>query len=208
MRSASGRGRRLAGGAAAFAAVGLAASPAWAHGSASLGDFYSGLSQPVYHLESLLLLLAFGLCVGQHTERPQLAALVTFVGATLAGSAAGLLDVTIPGALWSVRLGTIALGLLTAASWFPPLWLAIVLGGVLGVAQGNFGSAGDSALIARPVVFSLGLGVGPILVTSWFVALADRFRARWLEIGFRVVGSWLATIAMLIASLAAARPAP
>jgi hydrogenase/urease accessory protein HupE len=133
---------------------------------------------------------------------------VTFVGATLAGSAAGLLDVTIPGALWSVRLGTIALGLLTAASWFPPLWLAIVLGGVLGVAQGNFGSAGDSALIARPVVFSLGLGVGPILVTSWFVALADRFRARWLEIGFRVVGSWLATIAMLIASLAAARPAP
>ena len=198
--------RSLAGSSAAFAAILLAASPASAHGSPTLGDFYSGLSQPLYHPESLLLLLALGLWVGQRAERPQLAGLVAFVLATLAGAAAGLMGVSAPAALWSVRLGTIALGLLTAARWFPPLWLAVAIGALLGAAQGNFGAAGDPAEIARPVVFSLGLGVAPLLVTSWFVALADRFRTRWMEIGFRVVGSWLATIAMLVASLAAARP--
>lgn len=191
-----------------LAALLLAASPASAHGSASLGDFYAGLSQPLYHLESLLLLLALGLWVGQRAEREQLAGFVAFVAASLVGASASLLGVTTPAALWGVRLGTIALGLLTAARWFPPLWLAVALGAVLGAAQGSFGAGGDRGEIARPLVFTIGLGVAPLLVASWFVALADRFRARWMEIGFRVVASWIATIALLVAALAAARPSP
>jgi hypothetical protein len=46
------------------------------------------------------------------------------------------------------------------------------------------------------------------VVASWFVALAGRFRAPWVQIGFRVAGSRIATIALLVSALAWTRSPP
>ena len=184
------------------------ASPGWAHGSANLGDFYSGLSQPIFHLESLLLLLAVGLWVGQTRADSQLAAPLAFAGASLIGGVIALLDVPFPAALWIVRCGALGVGLLVALRWNPPfagmLGLAIILGG----GQGHFAAYLDRTEVGRPLLFALGLGLAPVLVTSWFVALADRFRAVWIQVAFRVVGSWIATIALLVLVLALTQRAP
>gem|GEM_PF-348941 len=182
---------------ASAAALLLAASPAWAHGTSNLGDFYSGLAQPVFHLVSLLLLLTLGLSAAQMPEGQRLEMPLAFSVGTLAGAFAGLAGVAVPGTEGVVQGGTLCLGILVAARWRLPLPAALLAGGLLGLAQGHFGTFGDRETVGRPLLYALGQGLAPVLLASWFVALADRFQAAWLQIAIRVAGSWIATIALL-----------
>ena len=47
----------------------LVAAPAYAHGSAQIGDFYQGLFQPVFHPEFLLGAVAIALWSTQQQQR-------------------------------------------------------------------------------------------------------------------------------------------
>jgi hydrogenase/urease accessory protein HupE len=193
--------RTLAAPAAVFFAVALAAGPARAHGATNVGDFYAGLMQPVYHLESLLLLLALGLFGGQAPAERRHAAPLAFAAATLVGAAVALLGGALPQAAWLVRGGSAALGLLVAARWIPGLRLSLLLAIALGVGQGQYAALGDRADLARPWLYALGLALGPLVVSGWLIALAERARAFWMQVGWRVVGSWIATIALLVMAL-------
>jgi hydrogenase/urease accessory protein HupE len=193
--------RGVAAPAAAFAAIALAAGPAHAHGATDVGDFYAGLLQPVYHLESLLLLLALGLAAGQAPAERRHAVPLAFAGATLVGAAAALAGGALPQADWLVRGGSAALGLLVAARWIPDPRVALILALALGVGQGQHAALADRADLARPWLYALGLALGPLVVGGWLIALADRARAFWLQVGWRVAGSWIATIALLVAAL-------
>ncbi len=193
---------RRALGAATVAATLLVARPAGAHGAANLGDFYAGLAQPLFHPESLLLLLALGLWSGQTPAHPRFEAPLAFAAAAVIGGVTAILGVAVPGTLATVRCGALAIGALVALRWHPPFAGMLVIGALLGAAQGHFGAYADRADIGRPVLFAIGLGVGPVLVAGWFVALTDRFRAPWIQIGVRVAGSWIATISLLASVLA------
>lgn len=190
-----------------LAAGSLLAGPAHAHGAANLGDFYAGLAQPLYHPESLLLIVAFGLWIGQAPGDRKLPMLLAFAGAVLAGAALAFAGVAVPGMAWSVRGGALLVGGLVALRCVPPLAPVALLALLLGAGQGHVGSFADRQEVARPILYALGLGLAPLLVASWFILLAERYEARWLQVGFRVAGSWIATIALLVATLSLAKPA-
>lgn len=175
------------------------------HGATDVGDFYAGLAQPVYHLESLLLLVALGLFAGQAPAERRYAAPLAFAGATLIGAAAAVLGLELPGAVWVVRVGSLLLGLAIAARRGTALPVLLALGAVLGLGQGHYAALGDRADLARPALYALGLALGPLVTSGWLILLAERARAFWMQVGLRIVGSWIATIALLVSALALAR---
>jgi hydrogenase/urease accessory protein HupE len=190
---------------AALLAGALVPGAARAHGATNVGDFYAGLAQPLYHPESLLLLVALGLFAGQAPAERRYAAPVAFAAATLVGAAAALLGLEAPVAIWVLRAGTIALGLLVAARRSTATPVLLALGAVLGLAQGFHAAFGDRADLARPLLYALGLALAPLVTSGWLILLAERARAFWMQVGLRVVGSWVATIALLVSALALAR---
>ncbi len=193
------------GSALAIATVLLTASPASAHGSANFGDLYGGLTQPVFHPESLLLLLALALWTADHERGPEPKGLVAFTAGSVVGAVAGLLGAPVPAAEWLVRAGTLTLGLLVATRWLPPVAVILAAGAALGAAQGHVATYLEREEIARPLLYAIGVTLAPLIVSSWFVALSDRFRADWIGIAFRVGGSWLAAITLMTMGLALTR---
>jgi urease accessory protein len=200
VRRASGRRRSAPAPLLALALL-LAPAPVWAHGTVPIGDFYGGILEPVYHLESLLLLLAVALAATQLQGLDRGRFPLAFAAGSLAGALAGLGAVPLPGAAWAVRGGTLALGLAVAARRVPPGVAGLVVAVGLGAAQGHFGSFGDRAALSRPTLYALGLSLAPLLASGSALALADRFRAFWLEVAVRIAGSWIATVAILVAAL-------
>jgi hydrogenase/urease accessory protein HupE len=186
----------------------LAPGPARAHGATDVGDFYAGLAQPLYHLESLLLLLALGLFAGQAPPERRYAAPLAFAAATLVGAAAALLGLELPGAVWAVRAGSLVCGLAVAARLAPGLGVFAAAGLVFGLGQGHYAALGDRAELARPALYALGLALGPLVTSGWLILVAERARAFWMQVGLRVVGSWIATIALLVCALALASAGP
>lgn len=200
MRSPA-RARLLAAAGGALGSL-LAAAPASAHSSASMGDFYAGLLQPVFHLDSLMLLLTVGLWAGQmHTAARRLTGPPFFAAATVLGGIATLLGVHLAQPVWIERAGALVLGILVAARLTPPRPVVAALSIVFGLGHGLYGTFGEVNAFGRPSLYLLGLGLGPFLVTGWLVALADKVRAFWMQVGFRVIGSWIATIALLVSAL-------
>jgi len=213
------RGRRLAGfrlagfrlAAAGLAAAGLGLAlpvPACAHGGVALGDFYAGLLQPLFHPESLLGVLALGLLAGQRPERALWRVLLTFVVATSAGT---IVAQWLPEAAafgWTARATTLVMGVLVAASWAPPDPMLLGLTALAGVAHGQVATAPEVGTLARPILWVVGLPIGVLLITAHVVALMLKLRAFWAQIAFRVAGSWIATIVLLVSALALAKTPP
>jgi len=192
---------------AALLAVALPGS-ALAHGGVALGDFYAGLLQPFFHPESLLGVLALGLLAGQQPERALWRVLLTFVVATAAGTIAAQWLPEVAALGWTARATTLVMGVLVAASVAPPEPLLLALTAAAGVAHGHVATVPEVGTLARPILWVLGLPIGVLLVTAHVVALMLKLRAFWAQIAFRVVGSWIATIVLLVSALAFAGTRP
>jgi urease accessory protein len=193
--------------ACAATALTLAApQAARAHGSAALGEFWGGVLQPAFHPESLLLLLGVGLWVAQLREPTRWRLAIPFVVAAVGGGALGLAGAALPGFAWIVRGGALAAGLFVAAQRALPAAFLVGLAVLLGLGQGYAATFADRADLARPLLYLAGVGLAPLVVCGQLVMVADRFRAFWVGVAFRIAGSWIATIALLVASLELARP--
>ena len=188
--------------AAAFAL--LVQTSAHAHGaSAGMAGFGGGLIHPLITPAHLLLLLALGLWLGQ--QRPLALRLPAL--AFVPGAAVGLLATTrlaLPPA-WQVLLLCLALAaaLLLATAARLPSWAALPLLAGAGLALG-LDSGVDSADSATALVITLlatWLGLGLCLVNfAYYTALLPQ--RKWVQIGVRVAGSWLAAICLLVLAFA------
>jgi len=173
-------------------------APAQAHGSLAVGDFYTGMLDPLLHFESLLLVLVLALWAGQLAQRLAWQLPLGFVLAALLGTAAGLLGYAPVLGSAPLRLALLALGLLVAARLRLPVALAVPAAVVLGFAEGQQIGFDPQRAIARPGLFLAGLGVGLGLVFFHIVTRLVRYRPFWLQIGVRVLGSWMAAAALLV----------
>jgi len=199
-------GLRWSVGAAAVAlAVLLAPSPALAHGSMKAGEFYAGLSECVFHPESLFVVLAVLLWGSQQGETSLLRVPWTFAGAVGVGSAVASLGWDLPGGVWIARGGTLVLGLLVAARLGVPLAAGVAVAAVLGVAAGHAATWPDRAALVRPWLYALGLSTAVVVGWGYVASFALRFRAFWAEIAIRIAGSWIATVTLLVSVLAIAK---
>lgn len=196
--------RRLARPAFVAAAAG-SASAAWAHGEIKgVGAFYSGVLHPFISPAHLIALVALGLLFGQR-------------GVLASRQAMGALVAALAGGLWlSLRLQLpepdpllLALGILLglavvlARSW--PLWALVPLSALVGLAVG-LGSAPDGMAPAQRTAALVGTFVGATLCTACLAGVVHPLHQPWARVGVRVLASWLSASALLVLTLAFARP--
>ena len=174
----------------------------WLHGSLAMGELYSGLLQPVLHFESLLPILALALWAVQLGEPLLWQLPLVFAGAALAAAVAAVLGVALPAAAHVQSVAMLGFGALVAARLRLPAALALGLALVAGLAQGSVGAFGEPAAASRPVLYVTGFGLGLGLLLFHVENLAVRARKFWMQIGMRVVGSWIAAVGVLISVLA------
>jgi urease accessory protein len=178
---------------------------ALAHGSMQVGDFYGGLSQPLFHPESLLLVVVVLLWSVQRGAPLLVRGPAAFAIGVVAGSALAAASVACAPAVWCARAAALALGLLVAARIAIPAAIAVPLLAAIGVAAGHVATWPDRDALARPWLYSLGLGAGVAIAWGWIASFALRYRTFWAEVGLRILGSWIATVALLLSALALAR---
>ena len=201
----SPRLRRLAATALGCGVV-LSAAPALAHGSAAMGELYSGMLQPVLHFESLLPIVALALWSAQQPETLIWQLPLAFAGAALLAALLGLFSVAVPGAAQVQSAAMLGFGVLVAAQRRLPAPLALGLAGIAGLAQGYVGTFGEPAAAKSPVLYVTGFAIGLALLFFHIENLAVRARRFWMQIGLRVLGSWVAAVGMLISVLALRQP--
>lgn len=192
----SGRTRAVAG-ALLVLVPGLAA----AHTPiAGIGDFYNGMLHPLRVPAHLLAVLAVGLLIGQQRSRALQPAALAYLAATTTGLVGAGLGFVV-GLQPLLLAGAAVCGLLVA--WRPvlPVWIGVALGGLIGFAIGL--DSGPNLLeLQAKIAALLGAGITVYLVFLYATALADRLSARhWQQVAVRVVGSWIAAIALLVLSL-------
>jgi hydrogenase/urease accessory protein HupE len=190
--------------AAAVVAVALlfAATPAHAHGNANLGDFYAGLFQPFFHFEFLLGALAIVLWSTQQSGRAPFAICAGFAAGVFAGSAAALLGQHPAIAAWGPRAAMLIGGPLVATRLPLPIAIGTGLAIAAGLAHGNAATAAELGQIARPLLWTLGVGSGAALLGAYANAATQRWTAFWMQVGVRIAGSWITAIGLLVTVVA------
>jgi len=166
--------------------------------SAELGDFWSGALHPVTTPTHLLILVGLGLLCGRRTPLQLKGPVVAFLSASAAAlvlTVSGGITAVPPPVLITVAL---ALGLLLALDWDPPLPLlvgiftiaALVLGLDSAVEKGPPSTLAKTLLGTWICLAVLAIDI-PI-----YVGLGHHLS--WLRIALRIAGSWIAAVTLMM----------
>jgi urease accessory protein len=146
------------------------------------------------------VMIALGLWAGQQPPRAGWSAAASFLLATVAGAATAQLDILPPLRPIAVASSMALLGALTAARLQVPAWIAATLAAVAGFYQGVFGTLAHFQGGTGP--YSLpDLAVAAALLPVACLQLVQRLRAGWVQVVFRVLGSWIAAAGILLLAL-------
>jgi urease accessory protein len=193
---------RLAG----VAAAAGSASAAWAHGEIKgVGAFYSGVLHPFISPAHLIALIALGLLFGQRGVLASRQAMGALVAALALGLWLSLrLQLPEPDPLLLALGILLGLSVVLARSW--PSWALVPLAALVGLAVG-LGSAPDGMAPAQRTAALIGTFVGATLCTACLAGVVHPLHRPWARVGVRVLASWLSASALLVLTLAFARPA-
>ena len=162
-----------------------------------LGPVYDGVSHVLMSPEDLVPILALALLAGLNGPVAGRRSLFALTGAWLVGGIAGFLVAQPLVPAVATTASFLVLGVLTAADLRLSPALTTVLAAVVGLLHGWLNGAG----IAGSQREASGL-VGIAIVVFVLVALVSAFvmsrRAAWTRIAFRVAGSWVAAIGLLL----------
>ena len=176
-----------------------------AHPMTGVGDFYAGLLHPLTAVELALPLIALGLLTGQQHRDTAIRLIATVPLALGLGALLGL-ALPAPAGLQYANVGAmVVLGALVAAAPTLPAYAALAL---VAVPAATVGLANGAELGSElsAVRFVPGLALAGFLLVTYGVGAARRLRAPWMQMGFRVVGSWIAAVGILILGLEPAGP--
>jgi hypothetical protein len=175
-------------------------TPALAHSPImGIGGVPGGALHAMLIPEHGLGLLALGLVLGQQAWPQRRVGLTIFVAVLTCGLVAAAFAIGEGLAADVLLTATGVLGLLIAAAWVPP-----TLGWALAAIAGL-----TFALDSRPEVTSsqeavemlIGTGVAAVLIVAAIAELSFRLRGNAQAMVSRVMGSWIAAIAILVLSL-------
>lgn len=168
-----------------------------------LGQFYGGLLHVLLTLEHVLPLVVLGILAGFQGKAVAKKILLIAVIAALAGGVSGgwLRSAPAVEALNILNLTSfVVLGLLVAYGRELPFAVPAVLTAVFAFAQGSQNLADLSAVASRlhflPGVLAAIAGV--LLIAA---ALALSLPKNWMRLGFRIFGSWVAALGLLMMAL-------
>jgi hydrogenase/urease accessory protein HupE len=185
---------------AAAGLVTLSPLPAFAHPMQGVGDFYAGMLHPMITIETVLPIVALSLLAGQQRRESAIHLLAAFPAALFGGALLATVG-NAPPYLGIVQLIlTAGLGILVAFARSVPSWLLVALGAVLGISAG-WANAAEVVAHASRLRFSAGLAVVGLLLLVYGNGLVRNLRVEWTQIAVRVVGSWIATVSILVLGL-------
>jgi len=165
-----------------------------------VGDFYAGMLHPLTAIECVLPMIALSLLAGQQRRRSTIGILLSFPLACGAGASLG---VVFPSGSYFIVINTAAmavLGILVALARPLPISVCIGLSTALGLSLG-WANAAELTVGTSPYRFIPGLALVALLLISYGAGLVRRLSAPWAQVGFRVVGSWIATVGILVLGL-------
>jgi hydrogenase/urease accessory protein HupE len=174
--------------------------PTLAHVSGGgIVDSYSGLLHPFTEPLHIITIVGLGLMLSQQGRAVPPQGWISYTIAALLGLIASNAGLTLPVYLMLYPLAAI-LGLLVAIKPVLPrlicLLLSIIVGFTLGI-DSMTGVEGIGKLIVTVFSTTTGLGIALLIVIGW----GDYFSRDWQKIGIRVIGSWIATSALLVFTL-------
>lgn len=179
--------------------------PALAHSPIKgLNNFYNGVLHPALVPAHAMLLVAFGLFLGQGWGKsgwkPLFPALMSFLAAVVVGLIAAWFAED--GAAEAYVLATALLvGVVVAVAPSLPKVVYFVAAVIAGFVLGLDSAQGE--LIGKEKFVALfGSGVGIYFLSLYPIGLAETLqRVEWHRIAVRVVGSWVAASALLVLTL-------
>jgi hypothetical protein len=178
----------------------MSTTPALAHSPImGIGGVLGGILHALLIPEHGLSLLALGLVLAQQEQSPRRIGILTFTAALVCGLIAAAFAVGEALAADVLLAATGILGLLVVTMWIPryPVW---VLAAIVGLTL---------ALDSRPEVASseeslrmlVGSGLGAAVSLTIVAEVGFLLRSNAQRIVSRVMGSWIAAIAILVLSL-------
>jgi hydrogenase/urease accessory protein HupE len=194
------------------AAVGLGLAAAFLPQNASahspfpgIEGFYVGLLHPLSTPAQLLAILALGMALGWYWRQRFGLPWAVFAVALLIGILLGQLDLR-PGdeELPLLLIGIIAASLaaLHPGGFYPAVVALVGAGGLL---IGLLSTPDPGPMRATIITLAgsfFGANLAIFYVSGAVGALRERFTQHWITVGLRVVGAWIAAIAVLMGSLA------
>jgi hypothetical protein len=178
----------------------LSIEPALAHAPLlGIGGVAGGVLHAVLIPEHGMSLVALGLVMGRQDRSARRSGEFIFLAALFLGLIAVTLKVeqTLATDVLIAAIGI--LGLLIAAAWTPPL-LGWALACIAGVAFA-LDSAPEVTSKAEEIRMLIGSGIGAALALAVVAEGSVRLQGNGARIAMRVLGSWMAAIAMLVVSL-------
>ena len=164
--------------------------------SSGVGPFYDGFAHLFVSPEDLLVVVALAV-LGGLTGKPAAKWLVLALPAAwLLGAAFGHRLLIPAPPTWLIPIGALVTGVMVALNprlprWVPALFAA-VLGMLHGVANGQAMTDTNTSFVA-----ALGIVGATALAVLLIAALCASLRQGWQTVTARVLGSWIAAIALL-----------
>jgi urease accessory protein len=164
-----------------------------------IGGVPGGVLHAVLIPEHGMSLVALGLVMGRQERSARRSGEFLFLAALVLGLIAVALNVEQTAATDVLIAAIGILGLLIAAAWSPP-FLGWPLAGIAGVAFA-LDSAPEVTSQGEAIRMLVGSGVGAALALAVVAEGSVRLDGNIARIAMRVLGSWMAAIAMLVVSL-------
>jgi len=164
-----------------------------------INDFYSGFLHPLFVPAHLLLLVSFGLFIGQKRLSSNPRILIVYISAI----AIGLLFAWFSGdekEIYVLYVATL-IGLLIVANLSVGLNLILFVSVLAGLMLG-MDSAQETLTGKNKFASLFGSGVAIYFLALYPMTLAEYLQKKsWGKIGIRIIGSWVATSAILVLAL-------
>jgi len=164
--------------------------------SSGVGPFYDGVAHLFVSPDDLMLVLAMSLFAGLCGRDAARAAVLALPAAWLVGLVAGRSGVAGLEVQWLTSVTGLGAGLVLAIR---PRVVATVVAGVAAVAGLLHGWLNGASMAASQTSWTAGVGIALAVACVAVVAaaVATALKPGWPQITVRVVGSWIAAIALL-----------
>ncbi len=162
------------------------------------GDFYNGLLHPFFSLPHLLTVIALGLLLGQQKENKGNLLSMAFLFALILGFVCATFSIG-----FSTQYPLLAcagvLGFLLVLSRPLRIWLTAPIAIVTGILMGLDFAAEE---VESKAALNVGTGISLYFCFLYLTLIGENFsKKNWQQIGLRILGSWIAAIALLALTL-------
>jgi hydrogenase/urease accessory protein HupE len=178
----------------------LAPSVSTAHVGVQTVELLAGALHPWINLESGLVLCALTLWMTQCARSTDIAPFVVTSACVAAGVAIGWW-LRVPEPSWLIYLvAFVAGGCVSCHFVLSPFGRLAIVGSMALLASYSAGVDAASD-IKNPVFFIVGALVGSLVIFLSFAALIVEHDSRAVRVGFRILGSWVAAVSLMLFAL-------